>query len=356
MATTTLSPKSTKHYNVRSISLPAARSHPTTLKLEQELNKLESYWEISSSPLLSSSTKAEKILSAVTGLGELYKCIGDLLALPLTQQVLAHQHYRHEDWVNQQLLDGLLRYLDVCGNTRDAILSMKESVRELESAFRRSKCTGVELSIEGNVTAYISSRKRMKKEIVNIIKNNLAPLKEIKDLVICSDSDQNNHLSSVIKMLRRSSLITTWIFQSLLSFLSATTTTTPPMSSSSSSSSSSSNTKWSLISKLFHYKKVESGGNSHLLEENEIEIVDIALSELLLLHHHQQRQQPSSKLAGSASLQEEEEADQKISNESAINVKLEALDGTIGGFEDALESLFRRLIHARVSLLNIISH
>ncbi|KAI9165873.1 hypothetical protein LWI28_022110 [Acer negundo] len=180
--TTSFSPKSTKHYNVRCISLPAARSYPTTLKLEQELNKLES-WEISPSPSpsssSSSSTNAEKILSALSGLGELYKCIGDLLALPLTQQVLA-QH-RHENWVNQ-LLDGLLRYLDICGNTSDSILSMKESVRELESAFRRSKCG--ELSIQGNVTAYILSRKKMVKNLASLLKQSKIVLLIIPRIII----------------------------------------------------------------------------------------------------------------------------------------------------------------------------
>ncbi|KAK0605820.1 hypothetical protein LWI29_031039 [Acer saccharum] len=326
--TTTFSPKTTKHYNVRCISLPAARSHPTTLKLEQELNKLES-WEILSSPSSSSSsTNAEKILSALSGLGELYKCIGDLLALPLTQQVLA-QH-RHENWVNQ-LLDGLLRYLDICGNTRDSILLMKESVRVLESAFRRSKCG--ELIIQGNVTAYISSRKKMVKNLASL-------LKAIKD---CSsnnspdhNSDQNHHhvnvlSSSVIRVLMiRSSLITTSMLHSLLSYLSAVS----PMSSS--------NTKWSLISKLFH-KWVATIDSQ--FEENEFESVDIALSEVLL---HQQ----SSKVDQLEKVDDHHD-DEKI--ESA-NVKLEALDCVIGGFEDALESLFRRLIHARVSLLNIISH
>ncbi|KAK1587700.1 hypothetical protein Q3G72_016019 [Acer saccharum] len=301
--TTTFSPKATKHYNVRCISLPAARSHPTTLKLEQELNKLES-WEILSSPSSSSSsTNAEKILSALSGLGELYKCIGDLLALPLTQQVLA-QH-RHENWVNQ-LLDGLLRYLDICGNTRDSILLMKESVRVLESAFRRSKCG--ELIIQGNVTAYISSRKKMVKNLASL-------LKAIKD---CSsnnssdhNSDQNHHhvnvlSSSVIRVLMiRSSLITTSMLHSLLAYLSAVS----PMSSS--------NTKWSLISKLFH-KKVATIDSQ--FEENEFESVDIALSEVLL---HQQ----SSKVDQLEKVDDHHD-DEKI--ESA-NVKLEALDCVIGG-------------------------
>ncbi|KAJ0098127.1 hypothetical protein Patl1_29216 [Pistacia atlantica] len=62
------STKPAKHYNVRSISLPT-RSHPTTLRVEEELNKL------TSREMYSSSSKAEKIWSGLSGLGELYKCI-----------------------------------------------------------------------------------------------------------------------------------------------------------------------------------------------------------------------------------------------------------------------------------------
>ncbi|KAI9165735.1 hypothetical protein LWI28_019550 [Acer negundo] len=122
------------------------------------------------------------------------------------------------------------------------------------------------------------------------------------------------------------------MLHSLLSYLSAVS---PILSSS--------NTKWSLISKLFH-KRVATFDSQ--FEENEFESVDIALSEVLL---HQQ----SSKVDQLEEVDDDDDNDEKI--ESA-NVKLEALDCVIGGFEDALESLFRRLIHARVSLLNIISH
>ncbi|XP_041020553.1 uncharacterized protein LOC121262225 [Juglans microcarpa x Juglans regia] len=158
------SPKPSKRYSLRSISLPA-RSHPSTLRVEEQLNKIKS-WEASTS----SSKRVETICLGLSLLGELYRCIDDLLNLPLTQQALAQQ--QHQKWVND-LLEGSLGYLDVCGKTRDAILSMQESIRELQSALRRKRVG--DLSVESIVTSYTCSRRLMKKEIVK----SLASLKPI---------------------------------------------------------------------------------------------------------------------------------------------------------------------------------
>ncbi|KAJ4714091.1 DUF241 domain protein [Melia azedarach] len=296
--------KSSKQYKVRCSSLPA-RSHPVAIKIEAELNKLKS-WEISSS---SSSAKAEKLLSAVSGLEELYKCIGDLFNLPLTQEALSQ--YRHENWVNE-LLDIMLKYLDICSNTRDVVLMIKESVRELQSALRRSKIG--ELSIESNVDAYICSRKKMKKEISKC----LASLKQMDQEVIESSpiSELNDNLLLVIRLLKKTSLISNIIFSSLLSFLSAGMK--KPRA-----------TRWSAVWKLVK-KKVATFEDQG--EANELENADNVISNLLN--------------------KEDEAAEMKI--ESARE-KLEALDLSIEGFENGLDCLFRRLIHARVSLMNILS-
>ncbi|KAF2306328.1 hypothetical protein GH714_016461 [Hevea brasiliensis] len=92
------SPKLT---HVRSISFPA-KSPPKICKLEEELNTLSS-WE-------ASLANAETIHARLSGLGEIYRCIEDLLNLTATQQALA-QH-QEEKWVGD-MLDDLIRYLDV---------------------------------------------------------------------------------------------------------------------------------------------------------------------------------------------------------------------------------------------------
>ncbi|KAH0973174.1 hypothetical protein GBA52_025330 [Prunus armeniaca] len=146
------SPKPSKRYNVRSISLPV-RSHPSTLRTEEELNKLKA-WEATTTT--TSEAKADSICKGLFGLKDLYICIEDLLQLPMTQQALAlHQNER---WV-EELLDGSVKYLDVCGNTRDAILAMKESVRDLQSALRRRKVGG-DSCLEDNLGSYTCIRKK----------------------------------------------------------------------------------------------------------------------------------------------------------------------------------------------------
>ncbi|XP_004289052.1 PREDICTED: uncharacterized protein LOC101310938 [Fragaria vesca subsp. vesca] len=307
------SPKPTKRYNVRSISMPT-RSHPTTVRIEEQLNKLKS-WEATSTSSSSSSSicsKAGSLCKGLSGLKDLYTCIEELLQLPLTQKALAlHQN---EKWV-EELLDGSVKYLDVCGNTRDAILTMKESVRELESALRR-RLVG-DSNLEDSVNAYVSFRKKMKKEVVKV----LAAMKQMDQKHEAFPLDLDNHLAAVVRVLREASLITSSILQSLLVFLS-----TPVLKARAS--------RWSLVSILVQ-KGVLACENSGHKNMNEMESVDIAISNLFV-----------------DNASEDVEAE-KI--ESAQR-KLEILDESIEGLEDGLDGLFRLLIHTRVSFLNILSH
>ncbi|KAJ9128754.1 hypothetical protein P3X46_034515 [Hevea brasiliensis] len=297
------SPKPTRSYNVRSISFPA-RSHPNIGRIEKELNKLSS-WE-------ASSVNAERICARLSALGEIYRFIEDLLNLPLTQQALSQN--QEEKWVGE-MLDNLIRYLDVCGNTRDGILLMKESVRELQSAIRRSKGGG-ELSIESNVNDYIFCRKKMKKEA----EKSLASLKQ-KDSVFSESSLLNDHyLSAIVKALSEASWMTISIFSSLLLFLSVPILKPKP-------------SKWSLLSKLVHKGAVACEGQQE--NKNELENVDLALTSLLVTNTRKDLEP------------------QKI---QAAQKMLEILDISIEELENKLECLFRNLIHTRVSLLNILSH
>lgn len=310
---------STKQYGVRCISLPAARSYPVAMKIEHELNKLKS-WEISSS----SSSNGEKICLGVAGLGELYRCIGEFLGLPLTREALA-QHQHENCWVNE-LLDGLLLYLDICGSTRDVVLMIKQSVRELQSALRRSKVG--DFTIDGSVNAYICSRKKMNKEITKC----LASLKQMEYNTFGSSRvlELNDHLALLIQMLRKVSRITTCNFNSLLQFLSVPTL--KPKS-----------TKWSMVLKQLVHKDKSVATFEGQWEANEFEDVDIALSNVLMMRQ------------SSCKDDDEDDDEAEIKNIESAQEKLEALDGGIEGFENALECLFRRLIQTRVSLLNVLS-
>ncbi|GMI68241.1 hypothetical protein like AT2G17080 [Hibiscus trionum] len=298
------SSKSMKKHSVRSVSFPA-RSHPSTLRLEEELNKRRCWQGASSS-------NADTLCTGLFGLAELYICLEDLLNLPLTQQALAQHHNR--EWENA-LLDCSLKHLDLCGNTRDTVLSMKQCARELQSALRRSKAG--ELRIETNISGYITSRKNMKREIAN----SLASLKQMDDIFgDFPELEQNRHLFAVAALLKEASLITASIFHTFLSFLS------PSMLKPKRS-------KWSLVSKLV--QKGSTAACEDKQKMNELDRVDVAVSNLLL--------------QGS----KEDSEGKKI--QSALQ-NLESLDAVFESFEDGLECLFRSLLHTRVSFLNILSH
>ncbi|KAF5951212.1 hypothetical protein HYC85_009156 [Camellia sinensis] len=189
------SPKSKTNCHVRSIS-SQARSHPTTLRIEQELNKLK-IWKSSCS-----SSNAETIRIGLTGLGDLYICIEQLLSLPLTQQAQKHQKRVIK------LLEESVKYIDICSNTRDSILEIKSNLQTLQSALRRRK-------IGIAINDYKCSSKKMKKEV----SKSLAELKKFDSkfgVSNLSDSDQN-----MFAVVREASLITISIFESLLLFLCA---------------------------------------------------------------------------------------------------------------------------------------
>lgn len=69
-----------KSYHVRSISLPST-SHPITLKVEEEMNKLKTSAALSSA---TSALRLEMIHNGLKDLKNLYHCVGDFLQLPVT--------------------------------------------------------------------------------------------------------------------------------------------------------------------------------------------------------------------------------------------------------------------------------
>ncbi|XP_027347789.1 uncharacterized protein LOC113859172 [Abrus precatorius] len=299
----TFSPKRSSRYGVRSISLPTS-SHPSTVRIEEELSKFIS-WEAS---LIS---KVETICFGLSGLANLYKCIEDLLKLPLTQQALG-QH-QNEKWVNE-LLDCPVRFLDPLAKTRDSILSMKGSVEELQSALRRRKVG--DLNMESLLSTYWTLRRNMRKECTK----SLLLLKQIDESFGAPTVlDLNDHLYAVVRVLRETSLIASSIFQSLLVFLSSPILKSKP-------------NKWEFVSRLM--QRGVFACNNQQKNINELEKVDLALSSLIMDH--------MSKDAEAEKIQSAHE-------------RLETLLVSIEEIENRLECLFRRLINTRVSFLNIFS-
>lgn len=295
-------------HHVRSISMPC-RSNPNIPKSEEELRKLRIWRESSSF-----TSKAKNVCVGLEGLLELYKCVEDLLQLPMTQQGLIY--HKNEKWVDD-ILDGSIRLLDICGTTKDILSQMKENVRDFRSALRRrGGGGGGESCKEKKVDNYISCRKKMNKCINKYVGDLKIFYRKLvsSPLDVLDQNHLNNHLEMVIRVLREVRAVTVSIFQySLLSFMSETKTT-----------------KWSFVSKFIQKGKVRC------VDENDVvECVDVALRSLF-------RRVLSE--------------DNEVKNVEIVQYRLEELEASIEGVEAGLECVSRRLIQTRVSLLNIFTN
>ncbi|OIT19120.1 PREDICTED: uncharacterized protein LOC109221850 [Nicotiana attenuata] len=282
---------SSKSNTNRSISLPS-RSHPATQKIEEELSKLKN-WEFSASPT------AEAVYNGLLGLGEVYKCMPDLLNLPLTLQ--AFSQCQDKKWVDD-ILDKSVRFLDICGATREIVSQFKENVKDVQSLLRRRKG---DLSMEASCSInYVSFRKKMKKDAKNLV----TILKKM-DHEVVEVMEVDQLVSAVIRVLREVTTMGISVFQMVFVFLSAPIS--KPIS------------KWSLVSRL-----VNKGDQDNV---NEIESADFALNSLFKNGYNE------------------------VEKLHFVQSKLENLEAHFECIEDGLDNIFRCLIRSRSTLLNVVS-
>ncbi|KAI6700219.1 hypothetical protein NL676_014543 [Syzygium grande] len=295
------SSKCKSSYHVRSISLPS-RSHPTTLRIIDLINKLQSSWDTAST--LSSGL----VYAGLSGLEGVYVCTDDLLNMRSTQQTLSRS--QQEGFIDE-LLDGSIQLLDICDYTRQTLLHLKEQVGALRSALRRRNG---ELGIETGVAEYANFRKRMKKDAKRLMAALRKMATRFED---CQLGNEDHHLSSMMRVVRDANLLSTSIFQSLLSFLAM------PVSRPNRQIS-----RWSIVSKLVHPKGAISFDQE--ADVNELERVDCSLTTMI------------------KNISREGIDGEKL---QVTQCKLEGLEIGIGRIEDALEGLYRCLIRTRASLL-----
>ncbi|GMI88005.1 hypothetical protein like AT2G17070 [Hibiscus trionum] len=288
MASSALNQKS--NFHARSNSLPS-RPHPLVTQIEEHLCRLKSNESASSS-----------MTRNLSGLRDLYELIDSLLQLPVTQKSLAQQC--NDKQVNE-LLNGSLKLLDVCGVAKDALFQAKEDTKNLQSILRRRRGDGVGFTNEAK--EYLASRQKAKK-LIN------------KSLKACKSAfaQLENDGEATFSMLREVEGAAFRVFQCLFSYISGT-------------KMESKSTKWSLVSKLMSSKRVTCEGEA--TETNEFERVDAVLCTLI-----------DNKTRKSG----------KISSDGA-QIELQKLESSIQDFEDGVECLQRLLIKTRVSVLNILS-
>ncbi|GAU29846.1 hypothetical protein TSUD_223920 [Trifolium subterraneum] len=284
-------------YHVRSNSFPS-QSHPSSTRLEQDLNKIKT-WEVTS------TSASNSITNGLSMLEDLYISLEDLLHMASTQKAIS-QHQGEKSV--EELLDGSVKTLDICGITRDTISQIKENVQSLHSSLRRRKGDS---SIEKSVAEYNFFTKKMKKNVTKLI----ISLKQMESKFGASSLlNQDQEFVSMIRVLREVIVMNISIFQSILSFLVG-------------SVSKSKAAKWLKVAKLMHKKVV---CEEKLESFNELQYVEASLRTLL-----------------------NEGSD--VTKMQAIHENFEALENAIEMIENGLESVFRRLVKTRVSLLNIVT-
>ncbi|KAK2373213.1 hypothetical protein QL285_074265 [Trifolium repens] len=282
-------------YHVRSNSFPS-ESHPSSTRIEQELCKIKT-WEATS------TSTSHSITTGLSYLEDLFISLEDLLNMTSIQKAIS---YNQDEKFVEELLDGSVKILDICGITRDTMLQIKENVQTLHSSLRRRKGDS---SIEKSVAKYNFFTKKMKKNVTKLITS----LKQMESKFGASTLlNQDQEVVAVIRVLREVMVMNISIFQSILSFLVGY-------------ASKSNANKWFKVAKLMHKRTISCEENF-----NELQCVEASLRTLL---------REGSNVAKMQSTHE----------------KFEALENAIEMIENGLESVFRRLVKTRVCLLNIMT-
>ncbi|KAA8535942.1 hypothetical protein F0562_028420 [Nyssa sinensis] len=270
--------------------------------LESGIQDLEGGLEVRASEETSSSLSS--ISNGLSGLEDLYDCVDDLLLLPHAQQAFAH--LRHQKWVDEAL-DGYLRLLDVCSSAKEVFSQTKQDVQDLLSILRRRRDAD-------DFGGYLASRKK-------VIQKSLKDIKSVKNKHTLLAMDKDHETVTHISMLNEVEETTLALLESLLCYVAGTKKVQSKRST------------LSLVSKLMHHKSV--AWQPKETDANEFYKVDAALHSFI---GHKTNK-----------------SDNIIHVENVQN-QLGKLQLTIQDLEEGLESLFRRLIKTRVSLLNIVNH
>ncbi|CAH2076610.1 unnamed protein product [Thlaspi arvense] len=192
---------------LRSISLPS-RSHPSTTRIEEALNKVKA--------VNTATGSSESILMALAGLEELYNCTDDFLTMGSTQRVMSSDG---SEFV-EEMLDGSLRLMDICSVSRDLMVETHEHVRGVQSCVRRKKVAGGggdQLDVA--ISSYVGFRKNMRKEAKRL----LGSLKKIGGGTFSSSSvnngQQDEYLVAVTDVMRQVVSVSVSMLKSFLEFL-----------------------------------------------------------------------------------------------------------------------------------------
>ncbi|XP_021772945.1 uncharacterized protein LOC110736912 [Chenopodium quinoa] len=290
---------------IRSISLPS-RPHPLVPQIDEHLASLRSF-EVVSTSVSQLSSLGHKL----NILKDVYDCLGDLILLP--QNELKLKQYSNARCIDE-LLDGSLRLLDVCGIAKDALSQVKEHMQEIQSSLRRR--SNAELSIGEEMVRYVNMRKNTKMMIKRCSK-------EVKDMMKKKPIFQEDYKNvAMVDVLREVEGATAEIFESLLEAISGSKAVSHKRSASLSN----------VMCRLIKYQN-ESFNKEEEVSRNEFEDIDSTLSSLLIA------QKKRSCL--------------NVEQAENLRGKFVKLDSAIQDLDEVLEGLFRCLVKTRATLLNL---
>ncbi|KAI3499899.1 hypothetical protein L1887_35713 [Cichorium endivia] len=298
------SPKATPRKDIRSITLPC-RSHPSNNRIEQALNKVNAWMETSSF----SNPSAKTICSGVSQLMKLYECLNDLVKTSLSQTSTI-SNKQNMKWTDE-LLDESVSFLDILSSTADVLLQTKQQVRDLGCDIRRKGGR----SIESIISSYIVFRKKLRKDV----KKSVASLKKMDNMIYdCPfmKDIENHHLTWVIQVFRQVSASTTVILRLLLNFFVTPIYKTRPTS------------RFTALSRYISKGKVVPEEKA-VTNTNELQRLDATLFGYGTRY--------------------------KLEFILIAPKKLEEFEATIDDVNSHLESMSRRLVSTRSSLLNLVS-
>ncbi|KAJ0251067.1 DUF241 domain protein [Hirschfeldia incana] len=316
MYVSSLSPRLHRAYKARCVSLPV-RLHPSVRRIQELVSKVRA--------LGSSSLESKTMVrDGLSGLTEIYRCLSEDLfkSSSETQQAL----------LNSGLMDELLevssKYLEVCGGAKDGASRIKKSVVELQSALRRSK-KGGEFSLKSDVEAYMASRKEIKKEVKKYMVMSKETDACLESSVWCGGDDQD--VSALVRMMQDTSVITSLVLRTVLSLLS----------SPKGLKNHNQHKGWGIVMKL-----VKKGIDHHHEKDFsciELEAMEAELGKLVEVTTREDQEEEK---------ETSEEASEMI--QCAV-VRSKDVEAAMEELEEGIEGLFKVMIQARVSLLNILS-
>ncbi|KAL3845383.1 hypothetical protein ACJIZ3_002786 [Penstemon smallii] len=284
--------KKMANFHSRSNSLPST-SHPIINYVEDRLCRIKS------SEATSTSTSSNSICSNLASLIDLHEGINNLMQMPSVQQALSNEQGEH--WMNE-LLEGSMKLVDLCGFSKDVVYLTKESIQELESSIRRNR--GEAEIADHDINLYMVSRKNIVKKVNKCIKN-LKSFNKNSTTLLGKECDD---LKAIATLLKETEGLDLSVLNSVLALVSM-------------EKGRSKQRSWSLLSKFVQTNRVHS-------EEVDQEI---GVEEFCCLN---------------------------LKNSPKLNIlnKLKSSETKIQELGDGLESFFRSLVKTRVSLLNVLSH